>query len=465
MFTDVAKYVDRCASCQLARRTAPVQAYHRTIRTTDRLCHRWHMDTVGPFPECSATGFRFFSLFVDEVSGFSMLLGNKAKCAFETAVSLLHLSGLFGLPDSFHSDGGSDFDSDVVHQFSALCCVRHTLSIARAPHTNGLAERHVQLSKRVLRHLTTTLADFHYWGFLLPLVQRAVNFLHRQDIGCCPQQFVFGLSANLDAFVVPCAPAPVSPSLIADANQHHYSAGLMHAALRFQERLLQRVLELRERQFEAAASAQPASLTALSVGDLVLIPWRDNSPPSAFHPKMCGPYVVTALDPAANTVQLEHNCSPAPVNQPAQTSWSLRSGVFILSDFHGLPEADPSAGGLMLDSPLPQPIDCILSCSLLPRPLPTPDVPAHVRNHLFLVRWLNRPQAAASSVSYDVIKHTVACDRFCAANPFLVGHVSVLSPPPLFDPHARPLSERPSHPRSHRLSSLSHLRFLYHRRS
>jgi hypothetical protein len=404
------------------------------------------MDTVGPFPECTATGYRFFSLFVDEVSGYTVLFGNKAKCAFETATALLNLSGWFGIPDSFHSDGGAEFDSDVVHQFSTLCCVRHTLSIARAPNTNGLAERNVQLSKRVLRHLTSSLADFHYWSYLLPLVQRAVNFLHRQDLGCCPQQFVFGLASNQDAFVIPCAPASVSQSLLADANRYHYAAGIMHAALRFQETILMKILELRELQLEAAAASQPASSSTLEVGDLVSIPWRDNSPPTPLHPRMCGPYVVTALDRSANTIQLQHQCSPPPPDQLAQTSWSIRAGVFILSDLQGLPLADPTSCGLAGSTVIPQPIDCILSCSLLAHPLPVADCPAHVRNHSFLVRWLGKPQASASAVSYDVVKHTIACDRFCAANSFLVGHISVLHSPATFDPHVRPCNERPAHP-------------------
>jgi hypothetical protein len=445
MFAEVSKFVDRCPSCQLARRCPPLQAFHRTLRTTDRPCNRWHVDTVGPFPECSGTGFNYFSLFVDEVTGFILLFGNKAKCAFETAAALIQLTGLFGLPDSFHTDGGSEFDSDVLHQFSVLCCVRHTMSIARAPNTNGLAERNVQQAKRALRHLTLSLADFSYWGFLLPIVQRATNFLHRQHLGCCPQQLVFGLSANLDSFVIPCTAAPVTKSLVVDANTHHYAAGIMHAALRFQERTLLRVAELREKQFDAAASCLPAVSGSLQVGDLVLIPWRDDTPPSALHPRMCGPYVVTSLNFNMNTVQLEHSSSPTPPNQLAKTSWSLRAGLHILSDLACPSIDDPASQGLAADSVLPQPIDCILSCSLLSTPLPCFENPSHVSNHLFLVRWLNRPQSSASSVRYDVVKHTVACDRFCLANPFLTGHVSTLHAPASFDPHARPLSERPSH--------------------
>jgi hypothetical protein len=446
MFAEVSKFVDRCPSCQLARRAPPVQAFHRTLRTTDRLCSRWHVDTVGPFPECSGTGFKFFSLFVDEVSGYVLIYGNKAKCAFETAAALIQLTGLFGLPNSFHSDGGSEFDSDVLHQFSALCCVRHTLSIARAPNTNGLAERNVQQAKRVLRHLTSTLADFAYWGFLLPIVQRATNFLHRQHLGCCPQQLVFGLYANTDAFVIPCVAAPVTTSLIVDANQHHYSAGIMHAALRFQERILLRFAELRERLFDAAVSALPAVSGSLQVGDLVLIPWRDNSPPSSLHPRMCGPYVVTALDARANTIQVEHSCVPPPANQLARTSWTIQSGVFILSDLDCPAAEDPASCGLAADSPFPQPIDCILSCTLRDQPLPVASNPSHVSNHIFLVRWLNRPQSAASLVDYTVVKHTAACDRFCIANPTLSGHKSALRLPDFFDPHAQAPSARPSHP-------------------
>jgi transposase InsO family protein len=182
MFADVSKFVERCASCQIARQKPPIQAYHRSIRTSTRICRRWHIDTAGPFSDCSATSFLYLTLFIDEVSGFTLLYGARTKCALEVAVSLLHFSGLFGLPDSFHSDGGREFDSDIFNQFCTLCSVRHNLSIARAPNSNGIAERQVQLVKRVLRQLCSTLANFSSWGLLIPLAQRAVNFLHRQDL-------------------------------------------------------------------------------------------------------------------------------------------------------------------------------------------------------------------------------------------------------------------------------------------
>ena len=447
MFADVSKFVERCPSCQIARQKPPIQAFHRSIRTSTRLCRRWHIDTAGPFSDCSATGFLYLTLFVDEASGFTLLYGARTKCALEVAVSLLHLSGLFGLPDSFHSDGGCEFDSDIFNQFCTLCSVKHNLSIARAPNSNGIAERQVQLVKRVLRHLCSTLATFNSWGLLIPLAQRAVNFLHRQDLGCCPQQLVFGLSANQDSFVIPTSPCPVAQSLIIDANTYHPAAGLMHSALRFQERILHRVLELRERQLESAQLDDPfTSAESLSVGDMVLIPWRDNSPPSPLHPKMCGPYIITMLDAQANTIVLEHSCTPPPANQLSTTTWTIRAGVFRLSDFHGLSTEDPSAAGMIIDSAVPKPIDCILSCALVDSsPLPVPETPAHVRNHRFLVRWLHKPQSDASFVDYDAVKHTLACDRFCASNPFIIGHTSILHAPASFDVHARPMSERPSH--------------------
>jgi hypothetical protein len=447
MFAEVSKFVDRCPSCHIARRAGPVQAHHRTLRASQRVCRRWHVDTIGPFPECSATGFRFISLFIDEMTGYTLLFGAKTKCALKLAVALLSLTGLFGLPDSIHSDGGSEFDTDVLHQFSVLCSVCHNLSTARAPNTNGLAERQAQLSKRMLRQMHPIIGTATYWGLLIPLVQRATNFLHRGDMGCCPQQFVFGLAANMDAFVIPCSPATVSDEEMAAANSYHPSAGLMHTALRYQERILQTVLEFRERHFEAAQRSSPAAnVDSLSVGDLVLIPWRDITPPTALHPRMCGPYVITNVNPAANTIALEHISNPPPQHQLRHTSWSCKAGVHLLSDFQQLPLEDPSSSGLAVDRPFPQPIDCILSCSLLDLPLPQPDAPAHVSNHRFLVRWLGKPQAEASYVSYDTVKHTVACDRFCSANPSLLGHASILRPPSSFEPQARPAAEHSSAP-------------------
>ena len=161
---------------------------------------------------------------------------------------------------------------------------------------------------------------------------------------------------------------------------------------------------------------------------------------------MCGPYTITAINSGANSVALEHISNPPPVGQLLHTSWSLRAGVFPISDFNHLPPEDPATSGLAIDTVFPRPIDCILSCTLCEPPLPVPETPAHVRNHKFLVRWLGKSQTEASHVPYETVKHTLACDRFCAANAFLIGHCSILRPPTNFDPHVRPISERPAQP-------------------
>jgi hypothetical protein len=180
----------------------------------------------------------------------------------------------------------------------------------------------------------------------------------------------------------------------------------------------------------------------LALGDLVLIPWRDGTPPSSLHPKLCGPYIVESVTAARNTISLIHSCNPPPNGQLYRTTWSLHANVFrYVAD--GL---DPSIAAVSaLGQPLPRAVDCLLSCQLLPMPLPLASAPSDVRNHRFLVRWLNSPSTDASFCGYDEIKHTIACDCFCSSHPTLTGHKSVLLPV-TFDAHARPQSERPAHP-------------------
>ncbi len=156
-------------------------------------------------------------------------------------MALLELSSFFGVPDSVHSDGGSEFDSDVVHQFCALSSTHHNLSIARHPAFNGIAEQNMREAKRVLRLLSIDLGRFDSCAPLLPITQRALNSRFRRGIGCSPQEFVFGNLLADDASILPCQPSVVDASALADVASYHLSANYMHRALRFQEATLHRL--------------------------------------------------------------------------------------------------------------------------------------------------------------------------------------------------------------------------------
>jgi hypothetical protein len=357
-------------------------------------------------------------------------------------MALLDLSSFFGIPDSIHSDGGSEFDSDIIHQFCALSSTHHNLSIARHPASNGIAERNMGEAKRVLRLLSIDLGRFDSWSPLLPITQRALNSRFRSSIGCSPQEFVFGNLLSDDAAVLPCEPTAVNASALADTNHYHLSANFMHRALRFQESTLHRLSLLSDSAVQLALNSNSTLPEPLALGDLILIPWRDNTPPSSLHPKLCGPYIVESIAAQHNTIGMVHSCNPPPPGQLYRTTWSLSANVYrYVAD-----DLDASIAAVSaLGQPLPRAVDCILSCQLLPLPLPFAHVPSNVNNHRFLVRWLNSPATDASFCSYDSIRNTIACDNFCASHPTLSGHKSVLLPAQ-FDAHARPQSERPTHP-------------------
>ena len=444
-FADVSKFIDRCSSCILSRlHHVPLPSLHRSISLTARIARRWHGDLSGAYPVCQTRGHQYIITFVDEVSGFGFFRGAANNTAFEVAVTLLELSGLFGVPDSIHTDGGPEFDSDIIHQFCDLSSTRHTLSIARAPHTNGVAERSIREIKSILRLLAADFERHSTWSPLLPIAQRALNSRYRHSLGCSPQEFLFGNLVGTDAAVLPCDAAPLSPAAAADIDAYHPSANFMHRALRFQEQVLHRLQTLSDQDAEvlSRSATAPQQQAPLIVGDLVMIPWRDQRPPTSIHPKLCGPYIVTAIFPERNTLSLAHTCNPPPADQLSLTTWTLEGDVFR---YNGVPTTDATT----LSSPshpLPRAVDCILSCTLVTGPLPVPNTPAHVLNHRFLVRFLCSPNVDATYASYDDIKHTIACDRFCDGHSFLTGHISSLRLGTDFDTRARPESERPSHP-------------------
>ena len=63
---------------------------------------------MGP---CAFTGYNLMIVFICEVTQFTVMFGSRHGTALETAIALVQLMGWLGLPESVHSDGGSENDN------------------------------------------------------------------------------------------------------------------------------------------------------------------------------------------------------------------------------------------------------------------------------------------------------------------------------------------------------------------
>jgi hypothetical protein len=458
MAAQVTQYISRCSTCVLARSALnPAQPAVATLRLSSRPLRRWHCDQTGTMTPCQFTGFQRIIAFICEATGYVVLFGSRHGTALEIAIALVHLVGTYGLFDSFHSDNGSENDNFTIQQFCAITGVKHTTSVPCNPETNGLVERGIQTTKRFLRvMLADGLADHNAWGFLIPMVQKAVNSSPFGPLQVPPSSVVFASLYCPHNFIIPSFHEHRSrydvDCDIADGNHYHPSANFIHRASYFQQVVNSRRQEIMDRAIAATTTSPAVPPSLIAVGSQVLIPWPSDRRPTSMHPYRRGPYIVLRSD--GNVLSLQHASFPLPDGQVSSLRWSTSAQVFVIHNALARHGDDPSAIHAAAGLPLLRPIDCVLDFSLLPSLLHLPNNSVqrlHVTNQEYRCRLLGALSSAANArpllrtFTYDEIKHTLAFDTFLLCHPFLTGHSPVASMPATWNPCAVPPSARPMH--------------------
>jgi hypothetical protein len=170
MTAEVAQFIKRCPTCCASRlklHYAPVSP--SSLRLHARPLTRWHLDSSGTMPTCAFTGFTQLIELICETTQFCVLFGSRHGTALEAAIALVHLMGWFDMPESIHSDHGSENDNYIWLQFQQITGMKRTFSMPYIPETNGIAERNIGAAKSFIRMLSSDIGRHNAWGLLLPL--------------------------------------------------------------------------------------------------------------------------------------------------------------------------------------------------------------------------------------------------------------------------------------------------------
>lgn len=103
----------------------------------------------------------------------------------------------FGVPEELSSDGGPEFASQATDSFLSLWGVKHRISSAYHPKSNGRAEAAVKTTKRLLRSNTGANGSLDTDRFLRAMLQ--LRNTPDPDCDVSPSQIVFGRQLR-DAF-------------------------------------------------------------------------------------------------------------------------------------------------------------------------------------------------------------------------------------------------------------------------
>ena len=188
MGNDVAKWARECLPCQQAKVTRnTVQPIGEFVVPKKRFDH-WNVDLV-KMPE--SNGFHYLFTAVDRMTRWPVAVPLTDITASKVADAFSYgIVSSFGVPASITTDNGSQFASGLWQQLMRTWGIKHHLTTAYHPESNGLVER---LHRRLKESLLALGAEQpEQWFWRLPCTLLAIRTTLKPDIGSSPADLVFG---------------------------------------------------------------------------------------------------------------------------------------------------------------------------------------------------------------------------------------------------------------------------------
>ncbi len=189
MRREVAGYIDTCLPCQAKKRRSADQKHTLVSPLEGYPFQRLAMDYVGPLRP-SRQGHHYIltvrCTFTKWLEAFPM----RQATAKET-IRILERQVFcrFGVPDSIHSDRGSQFTSGLFRDMGKALGIRLTTTPAYNPKSNPVERAHRDLGN-ALRALVGE--NYGSWEDILPQAVFALNTHVSAATGLAPYQLMFG---------------------------------------------------------------------------------------------------------------------------------------------------------------------------------------------------------------------------------------------------------------------------------
>ena len=217
MNKDVRDWTRGCLACQRSKVHRHTRTPVATWQPPSGRFEEVHIDLVGPLPPSEGQSFLLtcvdrFTRWVEAIPLPDIKTSTVANAFVAGWVAR------FGVPTRVTTDRGSQFESRLWQELSALLgCARHRTT-SYHPQSNGLVERvHRQLKTAIRAH-----GDVR-WTRSLPLVLLGIRTAIKEDLGCTTAELVYGQSLRLPAEFLGDAPTTVvsdPASFAADLRRH-----------------------------------------------------------------------------------------------------------------------------------------------------------------------------------------------------------------------------------------------------
>ena len=270
---DIEEYVRTCPVCQKVKYQAtPVvetESYHLSGSYP---MANLSIDTVGPLPLDDQQN-QYILVIICDFSKFATLYATPSTEAVSYVNALVQHIGLFGVPSTIRTDGGSQFTAHIAQQVSTLLGFQHTVILPYHPQANGIVERH---NAEVMKHLRAMVLEgtrVKQWSLALPLVQRILNATHNSSIGTYPARILFGDALPIQGPLLCTARDSTLPTPL-----HDYLKTLLHhittIVINSQDFLANRQ-QLTDARRQELRLQQPHEF---KVGDYVLVSYSTRAP-------------------------------------------------------------------------------------------------------------------------------------------------------------------------------------------
>ena len=272
----VETYISSCQSCQYHRPKENVEELH-PIQPLGSFGF-WSLDFVGPLVETPREN-KYFITAIEHSTRYLVAESTTEQNAEEVKKILLKISFQFGIPSTILTDQGSPFKNADVAALCKELSIRHRMSTAYHPETNGLVERYNGIVLQRLKRFCMAKED--QWDNLLQLAVFNINSRKQSSLAYSPFYLVYGRQ----------------PRLIGDSSEtgeateidhDMYSQQLKEAGLA-KENAIQR-LNAAQEKIKMYHDRKLAKKDSLTVGDLVLL--ADPIQRHKLAPKWLGPYKI-----------------------------------------------------------------------------------------------------------------------------------------------------------------------------
>lgn len=277
----IADYVASCPVC--ARYKAPRHRPYgllQPLSTPERPWGSISMDFIKGLP--ASDGFDAIFVVVDRLTKYAVLAPTLKTATSQDTADLLMKTVMprFGVPDHIVSDRGRQFISATWRAFAKQWCIRHSLSTAYHPQTDGQTERVNQVVEQYLRMYCNY--DQDNWVSLLTTAEFVYNNTVHSSIGVSPFFACYGWNPRAH---------PELPHKVGVHDPQRHEFAIKHSDL---TKYLQEQIRLAQSRAVEQYNRKRREIE-FKVGDMVLVNrknWKTRRATQKLDTRFAGPYPV-----------------------------------------------------------------------------------------------------------------------------------------------------------------------------